>query len=134
MKEFPKIDKIKDEKFAFIKFERSHETIHETSEDTRRLRRYGPKKAEIPIYFLPGCKLVKDIGLDEVWPQADDQTKESASGSTCRRMLTSTVSAIPPKMLKNIETMARVRSPRTSRRTERTSIFLQMMKSVKRMI
>ena len=84
MKEFPKIDKIKDEKFAFIKFKGDH-----MKRFMKRLRMpddYGAMVQERnPDLFSTECKLVKDIGLDEVWPQADDQTKESIWQCICAR-------------------------------------------------
>lgn len=133
MKEFPKIDKIKDEKFAFIKFKGDH-----MKRFMKRLRMpddYGAMVQERnPDLFSTECKLVKDIGLDEVWPQADDQTKESIWQYLCTmHMLTSTVSAIPPKMLKNIETMAS-QIAKDIQTNGKDIDFSQMMKSVEGMM
>lgn len=106
MNEFPTNDKIKDEKFAFIKFKGDH-----MKRFMKRLRipdDYGHMiQARDAELFNTRCKLVLDIGLDDVWKQANDETKDTIwQYLGTMYMLTTTVSAIPPKMLRNIETMA----------------------------
>lgn len=106
MKDFPTVDKIKDEKFAFIKFKGDH-----MKRFIKRLRLPEDYTSMVQgrdeALFNTQCKLVKDIGLDDVWKLATDDAKEAIwQYLSTMYMLSSTVSAIPPKMLKNIETMA----------------------------
>jgi len=106
MTEFPDVERIKDEKLRFMTFEGDH------------MKRYI-KRLNIPSdfssmitekneqLFTSKCKLVKDIGLDKIWAQACDKTKETIwQYLSTMHLLSSTVSTIPPSMLKNIEDMA----------------------------
>lgn len=106
LKEFPHIDDIKNEKFNTFKFKGDH------------MKRFT-KRMQIPqnythcianrdeSIFSSDCKLVKDTGLDKIWIEASDESKEVIwQYLTTMNMLVTTVSSIPPNMLKNIETMA----------------------------
>lgn len=133
MNEFPTIDKIKDEKFAFIKFNGDH-----MRRFMKRLRipdDYGHMiQARDAELFNTRCKLVRDIGLDDVWKQANDETKETIwQYLGTMYMLATTVSAIPPKMLRNIETMANQIAKDVQTNGNEID-FSQIMKSVEGMM
>lgn len=133
MKDFPTIDKIKDEKFAFIKFKGDH-----MKRFVKRLKLPEDYTAMIQerdeALFDTQCKLVKDVGLDEVWKVANEETKDAVwQYLSTMYMLSTTVSAIPPKMLKNIETMAN-QIAKDIRENGKDIDFSSMMKSVECMM
>ena len=133
MKDFPTIDKIKDEKFAFIKFKGDH-----MKRFVKRLKLPEDYTAMIQerdeALFDTQCKLVKDVGLDEVWKVANEETKDAVwQYLSTMYMLSTTVSAIPPKMLKNIETMAH-QMAKDIRENGKDIDFSSMMKSVECMM
>ena len=84
MKEYPDIDKIKHEKLDSFKYK--------GNQMKRFLRRLLREPSDFTMYinerneelFTSECKLIKDIGLDLVWPQATQKIKTS-SGSIYRR-------------------------------------------------
>jgi hypothetical protein len=106
MKEYPDIDKIKHEKLDTFKYKGNH-----MKRFLKRLRTpddfssfVNERNEEL---FTSECKLVKDIGLDIVWPRASQENKDAIwQYLSTMFMLTNAVSAIPPKMLTNIEKMA----------------------------
>lgn len=106
MKEYPDIDKIKHEKLDSFKYKGNHmkrflRRLREPSDFTMYI---NERNEEL---FTSECKLIKDIGLDLVWPQATQENKDIIwQYLSTMFMLTNTVSAIPPKMLNNIEKMA----------------------------
>lgn len=133
MKDFPTIDKIKDEKFAFIKFKGDH-----MKRFVKRLKLPEDYTAMIQerdeALFDTQCKLVKDVGLDEVWKVANEETKDAVwQYLSTMYMLSTTVSAIPPKMLKNIETMAH-QIAKDIRENGKDIDFSSMMKNVECMM
>lgn len=106
MKEYPDVDKIKHEKLDTFKYKGNH-----MKRFLKRLRTpddfssfVNERNEEL---FTSECKLVKDIGLDVVWPRASQENKDAIwQYLSTMFMLTNAVSAIPPKMLTNIEKMA----------------------------
>ena len=133
MKDFPTIDKIKDEKFAFIKIKGDH-----MKRFVKRLKLPEDYTAMIQgrdeALFDTQCKLVKDVGLDEVWKVANEETKDAVwQYLSTMYMLSTTVSAIPPKMLKNIETMAH-QIAKDIRENGKDIDFSSMMKNVECMM
>lgn len=106
MKEYPDIDKIKHEKLDSFKYKGNHmkrflRRLREPSDFTMYI---NERNEEL---FTSECKLIKDIGLDLVWPQATQENKDIIwQYLSTMFMLTNTISAIPPKMLNNIEKMA----------------------------
>jgi len=106
IKEYPDIDKIKHEKLDCFKYKGNH-----MKRFIKRLR--APNDYSVMInernatIFTSDCKLIKDIGLDIIWPRASQENKDIIwQYLSTMFMLTNTVSAIPPKMLNNIEKMA----------------------------
>lgn len=106
MKEYPDVDKIKHEKLDSFKYKGNH-----MKRFIKRLR--VPTDYSVMIneknedLFTSDCKLIKDIGLDVIWPRASQENKDIIwQYLSTMFMLTNTVSAIPPKMLNNIEKMA----------------------------
>lgn len=133
MNEFPTIDKIKDEKFAFIKFKGDHmkRFVKRLKIPDDNCHMIQERNTEL---FNTRCKLVVDIGLDEVWKIANDETKDTIwQYLSTMYMLASTVSAIPPKMLKNIETMAN-QIAKDIQTNGKDIDFSQLMKSVEGMM
>lgn len=106
MKEYPDIDKIKHEKLDSFKYKGNHmKRFMKRLRDPSDFTTYINEKNE--DLFTSDCKLIKDIGLDVVWPQASQENKDIIwQYLSTMFMLTNTVSAIPPKMLNNIEKMA----------------------------
>jgi len=106
MKEYPNVDKIKHEKLDSFKYKGNHmkrfmKRLREPSDFTTHINERNE------ALFTSDCKLIKDIGLDIVWPQATQENKDVIwQYLSTMFMLTNTVSAIPPKMLNNIEKMA----------------------------
>lgn len=106
MKEYPDVDKIKHEKLDSFKYKGNHmkRFIKRLRVPTDYSSMINERNEEL---FTSDCKLIKDIGLDIVWPKASQENKDIIwQYLSTMFMLTNTVSAIPPKMLNNIEKMA----------------------------
>jgi hypothetical protein len=106
IKEFPDNDKAKDEKLAIYKYTGDHmkkfiKRLHTPIDYSAMIN----EKNE--LLFSSDCKLIKDIGLCDVWPSANDEAKNviwQYLGSM--NMMASALSNIPAPMLKSIEALA----------------------------
>ena len=106
MKEYPDIDKIKHEKLDSFKYKGNHmKRFMKRLRDPTDFTSYINERNE--ALFTSDCKLIKEIGLDVIWTQATQENKDIIwQYLSTMFMLTNTISAIPPKMLTNIEKMA----------------------------
>lgn len=103
MKEFPAVDKVKHEKLDSFQFKGDH--MKRFTKRTRAFADHITQKKE--SLFKSDCRLVKDIGLDIIWPIASDESKGVIwQYLSTMHMLSTTMSVIPPKMMNNIEKMA----------------------------
>jgi hypothetical protein len=103
MKEFPNVEKVKHEKLDSFRFKGDH--MKRFTKQTRDFANFITEKNE--ALFTSECKLVKDIGLDIIWPIASEESKGVIwQYLTTMNMLSTTMSVIPPKMLNKIEKMA----------------------------
>lgn len=106
IKEFPNNEKAKDEKLAIYKYTGDHmkrftKRIHTPDDHSKLIT------DKDDMLFSSECKLVKDIGLDEIWPDANDEVKQMIwQYLNTMNMMSTALSNIPPPMLKSIEALA----------------------------